>query len=155
MNYKSKPKYPKLADTGKLISTGIISLGLLFSSNAQNDSLKVGVPDTMYKNYPNPFMPTSKIKAKLNTNYPNPFMPTSTIKVDLFYGTVNDSAVVNLLDSNKNIISQKVIHIEDPGKIYYAVNFDDIISKDLKSGTYFYELRYKGEVHTEKYLIIK
>jgi|GEM_PF-4114680 len=137
---KANPRYPKLSETGRFISTGIITLGLLFTASAQQDSMKLTQSD-------------STSKAKLYKNYPNPFMPTTTIKFSLDSAAVNDSAVVNLYNFNGKLVWKKIIHVDDAEKKHYIIDFD---ATDLESGVYNYELIYKGiVVGTNKMVLVK
>ncbi len=93
-------------------------------------------------------------ESKLYRNYPNPFNPTTTIKYSLTNKLVDHNAALNItlkiFDITGREITTLIKQEQPPGN--YTVEFD---AENLPSGIYFYQLKTGDFLQTKKMMLLR
>ena len=85
-------------------------------------------------------------------NYPNPFNPSTQIFFDVPKSEFITLRIFNLLGQDvKTLVSSTM----NPGRYTFEWNGKDLLSNDVASGVYFYELRGESFISRKKMLLIR
>ncbi|MGD8778474.1 MAG: DUF4983 domain-containing protein [Ignavibacteria bacterium] len=131
--------------TGVTLEDAIYSLGTTNLTDSPLGGMVVGVED-------NDGLPT---EFALENNYPNPFNPSTTIRFALPISANVKLAVYNIL-------GEKVTELinEELNAGYHSVEWNSVVSCNVASGIYVYQLTASGSngnqfVQTKKMMLIK
>ncbi len=106
----------------------------------------IDIDITLVGNEPDPKTETPS-DFDLSQNYPNPFNPTTKIQFSIPQAGNVSLKVYNTLGREVATLKNEKLSVGTHNVTFEAGN--------LSSGVYFYQLRYKGQVVTEKMLLIK
>ena len=85
-------------------------------------------------------------------NYPNPFNPSTQISFDIPKSEFITLRIFNLLGQDVKTLTSKIIN---PGTYTFEWDGKDLLSNDVASGVYFYELTGESFVARKKMLLIR
>ena len=85
-------------------------------------------------------------------NYPNPFNPSTQISFDIPKSEFITLRIFNLLGQDVKTLVSKIMN---PGRYTFEWDGKDLISNDVASGVYFYELRGESFISRKKMLLIR
>ena len=85
-------------------------------------------------------------------NYPNPFNPSTQIAFDIPKSEFITLRILNLLGQNVKTLTSKIMN---PGRYTFEWDGKDVLSHDVASGVYFYELRGESFTSRKKMLLIR
>ncbi len=85
-------------------------------------------------------------------NYPNPFNPSTQISFDIPKSEFITLRIFNLLGQDVKTLTSKIMN---PGRYTFEWDGKDLLSNDVASGVYFYELRGKSYISRKKMLLIR
>tara|TARA_Y100001980_G_C14542794_1_gene321274 strand:- start:1231 stop:2169 length:939 start_codon:yes stop_codon:yes gene_type:complete len=88
----------------------------------------------------------------LYQNYPNPFNPSTQISFDIPNVEFINLRIFNLLGQDIKTLTSKVMN---PGRYTFEWDGKDLLSNDVASGVYFYELRGESFISRKKMLLIR
>ena len=85
-------------------------------------------------------------------NYPNPFNPSTQIFFDIPKSEFITLRIFNLLGQDVKMLASKIMN---PGRYTFEWDGKDLLSNDVASGVYFYELRGESFISRKKMLLIR
>ena len=85
-------------------------------------------------------------------NYPNPFNPSTQISFDIPKSEFITLRIFNLLGQDVKTLTNKLMN---PGRYTFEWDGKDLLSNDVASGVYFYELRGESFISRKKMLLIR
>ena len=85
-------------------------------------------------------------------NYPNPFNPSTQISFDIPKSEFITLRIFNLLGQDVKTLTSKIMN---PGRYTFEWDGKDLLSNDVASGVYFYELRGESFISRKKMLLIR
>ena len=85
-------------------------------------------------------------------NYPNPFNPSTQISFDIPKSEFVTLRIFNLLGQDVKTLASKIMN---PGRYIFEWDGKDLLSNDVASGVYFYELRGESFISRKKMLLIR
>ena len=85
-------------------------------------------------------------------NYPNPFNPSTQISFDIPKSEFITLRIFNLLGQDVKTLASKIMN---PGRYTFEWDGKDLLSSDVASGVYFYELRGESFISRKKMLLIR
>jgi len=85
-------------------------------------------------------------------NYPNPFNPSTQISIDIPNLEFITLRIFNLLGQDIRTLANKTMN---PGRYTFEWDGKDLLSNDVASGVYFYELRGESFTARKKMLLIR
>jgi len=85
-------------------------------------------------------------------NYPNPFNPSTQISFDIPKSEFITLRIFNLLGQDVKTLASKIMN---PGRYTFEWDGKDLLSNDVASGVYFYELRGESFISRKKMLLIR
>ena len=85
-------------------------------------------------------------------NYPNPFNPSTQISFDIPKSELITVRIFNLLGQDVKTLVSKIMN---PGRYTFEWDGKDLLSNDVASGMYFYELRGESFISRKKMLLIR
>tara|TARA_B100000609_G_C16907848_1_gene277894 strand:+ start:141 stop:545 length:405 start_codon:yes stop_codon:yes gene_type:complete len=85
-------------------------------------------------------------------NYPNPFNPSTQISFDIPKSEFITLRIFNLLGQDVKTLTSKIMN---PGRYVFEWDGKDLLSNDVASGVYFYELRGESFISRKKMLLIR
>ena len=85
-------------------------------------------------------------------NYPNPFNPNTQISFDIPNSEFITVRIFNLLGQDIKTLASKIMK---PGRYTFEWDGKDLLSNDVASGVYFYELRGESFISRKKMLLIR
>ena len=85
-------------------------------------------------------------------NYPNPFNPSTQISFDIPKSEFITLRIFNLLGQDVKTLISKIMN---PGRYTFEWDGKDLMSNDVASGVYFYELRGESFISRKKMLLIR
>ena len=85
-------------------------------------------------------------------NYPNPFNPSTQISFDIPSSEFITLRIFNLLGQDVKMLANKLMN---PGRYTFEWDGKDLLSNDVASGVYFYELRGESFISRKKMLLIR
>ena len=85
-------------------------------------------------------------------NYPNPFNPSTQISFDIPKSEFITLRIFNLLGQDVKTLTSKIMN---PGRYTFEWDGKDLLSSDVASGVYFYELRGESFTSRKKMLLIR